>query len=347
MRLPATLCGIGLVALMAGCGLQLKPLQAAGEAGAVATTGSGDPRVVLRFFDEDFVAGGYDYGYPDASKVFIPEESGKNGEVALEFNLIADDYSGGSVCLYNLLYDITPYLNRGALDFWIKGLSGGEVAWVALVDDENTDGRKTVVRLPLANYGGISNEWRRISIPLVDFGSKGVFWDAKKRVEVTETFTWDKVAEFRIEIKKGENKQFRVWVDDIFVMRDMFAERMLEKRWDDREETIPAPPVATRPAVKPLHTVFGDGLPEGGSAYVFGGKTCFRPQATTDPANKAVMALYQDNDDYSGVSLVMGPGNNLALARRARHMRDWRSGLEDRPALPRRSSALSTMNSMG
>ncbi|MBD3239205.1 MAG: hypothetical protein GF331_01360, partial [Chitinivibrionales bacterium] len=180
-RIP---CCLLLAGLVAGCGLQLKPLQSAMQAVESPGKTAGDPNLVYRFFDEDFVSGGYEYAYPDESRVFIPEESGKNGEVSLQFDLVADDYSGGSVCLYNLLYDLRPYLQTGALTFWIKGAQGGEIAWVALVDDENSDGKKTVARLPLNDYGGIKSEWHRIKVPLVDFGARGVFWDAKKRVEL-------------------------------------------------------------------------------------------------------------------------------------------------------------------
>ena len=218
-----------------------------------------DPRVVYRFFDEDFVSGGYAYWYPDNSKVFIPEESGKNGEVAIEFDLDEKDYSGGSVCLYNLLYNLTGMYATGALQFWIKGNNGGEIAWAALVDDENADGKKTVVRLPLQNYGGITNEWTQISIPLADFGKRGVFWDAKKRVEVPERFQWDAVGEFRIEIKKAENPDFQVWVDDIFVLRDVFEAKEIkeEEYWDEREDKISPPPLTSRPQVKDqIHYVY-------------------------------------------------------------------------------------------
>lgn len=90
--------------------------------------------------------------------MFIPEESGHESDVSLQFDLEAGDFSGGTVCLNNLMYDLTPYYSRGALEFWIKGARGGEIARVALVDDENRDGKKTVVRIPLNNNGGITNE---------------------------------------------------------------------------------------------------------------------------------------------------------------------------------------------
>jgi hypothetical protein len=311
---------LAILALAGGCSLRFKPLKPAG-ADADALAKAGDPRIVARFFDEDFVSGGYQYSYPDASRVFIPEESGHDSEVALQFDLIADDYSGGSVCLYNLLYDLTPYYTRGALQFWIKGAQGGEIASVALVDDENRDGMKTVVRAPLGDYGGITNEWRLVSIPLAKFGRKGVFWDAKKRVEVPHTFDWNAVAEFRVEIKKSDNKAFRVWVDDIFVLRDVF-EPVIEKPsedWDEKQETVPMPPVAEAKHGKVLHTIFADDIPAGGFPYVYGGRTRAKVQPTTQPG-KNVLASYMDGNEFSGVTLALGAGKNIDLRKpRAGH----------------------------
>lgn len=315
-----------LTSLLAGCGVQIKPLpdmvedRTRGAKGRVV-----DERLVLRFFDEDFVAGGYEYWYPDRSKVFIPEESGRNGEVSLQFDLAADDYSGGSVCLYNLLYDLEPYYAAGALQFWIKGARGGEIAWAALVDDENSDGKKTVVRLPINDYGGITGEWTQISIPLADFGKRGVFWDPKKQVELPEAFQWDKVAEFRIEIKKNDNESFRVWVDDIFVLRDVFAPRKEtdEEYWDERDETPEPPPVAQRPEVTALHTVFDDALPAGAFGYVYGGKTAWKVQPTSAQSNAGVFAAYLDNADYSGVTIALGQGKAIDLS----PYRDTHAGL--------------------
>ncbi|MBD3391813.1 MAG: carbohydrate-binding protein [Chitinivibrionales bacterium] len=324
MYIPRSLC-IVLSCLLAGCGIQIKPLPSMLEKKGAATKSSLPEKLVYRFFDEDFVSGGYAYWYPDESNVFIPEESGKNGEVALQFDLVADDYSGGSVCLYNLLYDLTPYYSKGALEFWVKGARGGEIAWVALVDEENTDGKKTVVRLPLNNYGGITAGWTQVSVPLADFGKRGVFWDPKKRVELPEQFDWDKVAEFRVEIKKGDNTAFKIWVDDIFVLRDVHeaAPEGDREYWDQREETLEPPPLAEAPEVTRLHSLFVDDLPAGGFVYVYGGKTAYKVQPTASDSNAGVFAMYQDNEDYSGVTLALGAGRSIDLST----LRDTHAGI--------------------
>lgn len=299
------LAGLALAAVLAGgCSLRLKPLEDAAAAGAVSGS-SKDPRTVFRFFDEDFVSGGYQYVYPDASRILLPEESGHESEVSLQFDLAADDYSGGSVCLYNLLYDLNPYYAAGALQFWVKGAKGGEIAWVGLVDDEARDGKKTVVRLPLNDFGGITNEWRLVSVPLSKFGRKGVFWDAKKRVEVPQPFDWSAVAEFRIEIKKADNQSFRVWADDIFVLRDVFepVKEVPQDSWEDKEEKIAPPPPASD--VKPVFTFFQDDFPAGGFPYVYGGKTAMKVQPASD-GKGGVLASYIDGTDYSGATLSLG-----------------------------------------
>ena len=312
-----------LTALVVSCGVQLKPVGGAAvdaSAPAAKKAASGESQVVYRFFDEQYTPGGYDYVYPEQSKMDIPERSGKNGEVALYVDLVPNDYSGGAVCLYNMLYDLTSYLESGALQFWIKGANGGEIATAGLSDDENTDGKKTVVRLPINKYGGITTEWTQISIPLADFANtRGVFWDAKKRVEVPEAFQWDKVAEFRIEIKKNENKEFKVWVDDIFIVSNVFEAKTIEKvaYWDERVEVLDDIPAASKPAVKEFSKVMVNGDPSG-FAYVYGGKTAFTNQKTKN--GSSVFANYIDGTEYSGVTISMGEGKfaNLTGARTAK-----------------------------
>ncbi|MDR2578903.1 MAG: hypothetical protein LBC70_08895 [Chitinispirillales bacterium] len=311
-----------LTALIISCGVQVRATGADAATGKAGTRAAvrGESQVVFRFFDEDFISGGFDYAYPEASRVMITEDPAnvKNGEAALQFDLVADDFSGGAVCLWNMTYDLTPHLaTGGALQFWIKGARGGEIATVALADDENNNGKKTVVRLPINNYGGITTEWTQISVPLRDFGRRGVYWDAKNKVEVPEPFQWDQVAEFRIEIARGNNPSFRVWVDDIFIVSNVYESGEMEviAHWDEKEEVLPNFPRGVKP----------DGLREmsggrvlngginvtGGFNYVYGGRTAHQVQKTED--GTTVLAAYMDASQYSGVSISIGEGKYVDL----------------------------------
>src|SRR5690606_29227655 len=237
--------------------------------------------------------------------------------------LDARDYYSASVILYNLMYFLTPVFTRGVLNMWIKGARGGEIAWVALVDDENRDGKKTVVRLPINDFGGITSEWRLLSVPLAKFGRRGVFWDAKKRIEVPSAFDWTAVTEFRIEIKKAENPSFRVWVDAVAVLRDVFepAIEAPSEDWMDKEETIEAPPAYVGGG-KVMHTFFRDELPAGAFTYVYGAKTAVKVQPGGKPG-RGVLPAYMDGNEYSGITVALGEGKNIDL----RGMRDAKGAI--------------------
>jgi len=316
------LIGMCVMAII-GCRIEIKPLQSTlDKLEAKKKSAAQNPDVVYRFFDEQFYANGYEWHYPDESKVYIDQEgSGKNGEVAIRMDLVAADYSGGAVELWNVTYNLEPYFHRGALQFWCKGAIGGEVAYVTLADEDGTDGFQTGFRLPLDKYGGISTEWKHFSIPLADFGRRGLYWDEKKQVEVPHPVAWDKICIFELTIEKGNNKQFTVWIDDIYIVKDVFepAPERDEEYWDDRKETISLPPVAERPAVNILHTLFDNELTGGKSGSVYGGKTAFKTQPTTDVnKNSAVLALYMDNADYSGVNINFGKPVDLSAARKTK-----------------------------
>ncbi len=181
------------------------------------------PQVAAWFFMDNYLGGGYQYAYPEKAKVSVDEKVFKNGEASLRFDLDVSGFSGGAVCFYNMVVDLKPYLAKGALEFWIKGETGNEKAQAALVDDMS-DMKKTVVRLPvdwyIKRYKQITKEWIHVSIPLKDFTKvESCTWDSIRHIEVPTEFHWDKVAEFRIESREKENTSFRVWVDDIFIVK--------------------------------------------------------------------------------------------------------------------------------
>lgn len=173
------------------------------------------------FFDDQYGAHGFNYTYPPGSTISISRDVVKQGKVALKFDLVPTAFSGGSICLQDKTLNLQPFINKGALQFWIKGAVGDEKAWVALVDEDTTDKHKTVVRVDISWFGKISTDWSFISIPLKHFGDRGVYWDETEQREIDNDFDWDKVAEFRIEVRKDENKSFTVWVDDIVVTKSI------------------------------------------------------------------------------------------------------------------------------
>jgi len=312
MKLPLwkyVVAGVGCMTLL-GCGMQIRPLPSMiARLEAQKKKSDVSPNVVYRFFDEMFYGNAEEWHYPDASKVIIDGEgSGKNGDVALKMDLIVDDYSGGAVETDNIVYNLKPYFKRGALEFWIRGKNGGETATVSLGDESASDGMSTEVKLPLSNYGNITKEWTHFSIPLADFGTRGTYWDEDKQEEFPHRIDWDKITVFSLNVEKHENKESVFWLDDIYIVKDVFptAPDLPDDFWDNCKDLVSGPPVSTQvnvPVVMPLYST--GKYPARESYEADGGKTGFNFRATVeDPKKESIWSLYIDNTDYSEVTVA-------------------------------------------
>ncbi len=293
----------------AGCGIQIKALPSVvARMEAHKKKNDVNPNVVYRFFDEMYYSNGDEWHYPDNAKVLIAEDgSGKNGDVALKMDLIANDYSGGAVEFDKVVYDLRPYLKRGALEFWIRGKNGGEIANVTLGDDEASDGVSTECKVELSKYGTITREWTHFSIPLADFGNKGTYWDEDKQKDYSHRIDWDKICVFSLNVDKNDNKEAVFYLDDIYIVKDVYdaAPDGPDDFWQARKEIIPPPPVATQPAVKVLRQLYTPDQFNVDSYGADGGKSDYQIASTTDnPKKPSVWVMYLDNTDYSDISVT-------------------------------------------
>jgi hypothetical protein len=164
--------------------------------------------------------GGYIYQYPrENPEPFMTDKYSKQGDLSMEIELIASDYSGAAICIAGTV-DAIPYMEEGTLEFWIKGDRGGEAVLYVLADDGvKSNGESLQVKIGSKSFGEITTEWQQISIPLKSFGETGVYWDIKNQREVMLPFAWDALKCFRLDIRANENTAFKVWVDDIVVKK--------------------------------------------------------------------------------------------------------------------------------
>lgn len=164
--------------------------------------------------------GGYTYQYPrENPEPFMTDRHAIEGALSMEIELIADDYSGVAICIAGSV-DLTPYMEEGVIEFWIKGNKGGENALFVLVDDGvKSSGESLQVKLRSKSFGEITTDWSHFSIPLRLFGETGVYWDEKNQREVLMPFGWANFKGFRLEVRKDENTEFKVWIDDIVIKK--------------------------------------------------------------------------------------------------------------------------------
>jgi hypothetical protein len=267
-----------------------------------------DTTIAFSFFDNGLASGGYTWTYPDPpSRMYIPEGTGRIGEVALVFDLFAGDYAGGAIALYGNTYDVSDIVYTGALEFWIRGEEGGEQCLVGFADSD-ADGQKIENKLHLSNYGAIRPFWTKISIPLADFGRRGAYWDPRKEVEVSEDFEWSAIQEFLLTINAPENDEFKVYVDQIVIRDDVYdsSETFDEPYWEEMPQVLSDHgPVDEDISV---HTELFDGSFEGDAfGFRYGGRTAFKTYPLGEEgAEDSALAMFFDNTDYSGVSVRFG-----------------------------------------
>ena len=165
--------------------------------------------------------GGYTYQYPreNPEPIMTDVAGAMQGDLAMQIELIASDYSGVAICIAGSV-DLTPYYEEGVLEFWIKGNEGGENALFVLVDDGvKSNGESTQVKLRSKSFGDITKQWKKFTIPLKTFGTTGVYWDSKNAREVILPFAWSNFKGFRLEVRAGENSAFKVWIDDVVIKK--------------------------------------------------------------------------------------------------------------------------------
>ena len=277
--------------------------------------------VVYKFFDEQYRQGGFDYAYGGKSKgITITKDGGYKSKAALHINLDPREYSGASICLYNEFFDLNKYMLDSKVEFMIKGKEGGENVKIGLLDEEVSDGKKTQVVLPMNKYiegGAVTKDWKKVSIPLVDFPDRGLYWDNTRKSEFPARIDWDKIAEIRFSIDKSGASDFNIWVDNIEIVKGNKKAAPKKKMiyWDENEDVIDGPknPEKLDGKAKTLATFYDNQLK--GFSYSYGGLTAQREAKSKTQGNGNVLAMYIDNNDWSGVTYSLGEGKFIDLSK--------------------------------
>lgn len=263
--LTGALCAL-MVLTMSACTVRFHPIVDV----ATPKTDEGAENVAAVFFDDDYGPGCYTYSYPVSSSSRIQglEDEVKVGEAALEVVLDVDQWSGAAIG-FGSAVDLADCYEHGVLQFWIKGETGTERGKFKLQDDDARDGHKAGVGMSFADIG-LGSEWKLVTIPLKQLGRRGKYWDGTADVMVD--FEWDRVKEFVVSgDAPGKNPSFRVWLDEVRVLKKDPTRRLYEWR---EERNIPADAVAAvfverfvsgaRPAYHPRDALF---IPAEGRGY--------------------------------------------------------------------------------
>lgn len=276
--------------------------------------------VAGNFFDEDLPQGGFTFTYGGASTITTSEGEGADHSIFfLRASLDPKEYSGAATCLWNMSFDLSPYLRTGALVFQARGATGNEKFQVGLADDEKSDGWKSAVRVEATKYGTLrKGEWTTFVVPLRNFPRTGLAWDAAHGIEKPVKFQWNLVQEFRILSNKGDNPKLEMDLDNVQVWADAVAQDTAKSDagidWTELDSSIDAPPPSDlKLPDEVVGSFFLDDFPTGGFAYGYGGRSCGKVLESRTSGNRAVWATYLEND-YSGMSISLGAGKHMDLS---------------------------------
>jgi hypothetical protein len=179
-----------------------------------------DSRLIAKIYSEHLEKSGrYHYIYPEDEFTSLEQNYDEEyqGQACLFIKFNPKNYSGVGIGNYPPL-DLTASLDKAFLEFWIKGQHGGEVCEVLLLDSPDIDGAKCETGVVISPaYVKVTNQWQKVSIPLLSFSSQGQYWDGEKNVKAE--IDWADIVEFKIAVRPyDKNKDFQIYIDDVCIV---------------------------------------------------------------------------------------------------------------------------------
>jgi hypothetical protein len=162
--------------------------------------------VLGSFFQDDFPAGGFSYGYGGRSTAKVLD-SRTPGNRAVWATYLENDYSGQTIALATgKTLDLSGIRKTGSVSFWIRGGEHSQKFIVGLLDDQGGE-KKVQTRLAGHDWTVLkAGAWSLCRIPLKAFLDDGSWWNSTERREVSSKMDWTRIREFRLSIARDENK---------------------------------------------------------------------------------------------------------------------------------------------
>lgn len=162
--------------------------------------------VLGSFFQDDFPAGGFSYGYGGRSAAKVLD-SRTPGNRAVWATYLENDYSGQTIALAaGKTLDLSSIRKTGSVAFWIRGGESAQKFIVGLLDDQGGE-KKVQTRVAGQDWTVMkTGAWSLCRIPLKAFLDDGSWWNSNERREVSEKVDWTRIREFRLSIARDENR---------------------------------------------------------------------------------------------------------------------------------------------
>jgi hypothetical protein len=145
--------------------------------------------------------------------------------------------------------NLAPYLDKGALQFYIRGNRGGEtlsaVGFTMANDGKHKFNFNTFV--PLGDYCGVTTKWQVVTIPLSEFplSGKHVEVDAEaRRLQMATNqqisnsgdqlyqcrFNWEKVTEVQFEHSPNDEGDMEIEISNVVILPQYKLKTVLREK---------------------------------------------------------------------------------------------------------------------
>lgn len=197
-------------------------------------------RHLATFFKNDLPPGGFSYVYGGKTASVIQKGTSREYPGIFACYLDNEDYSGVTIVFgQDKKINLEPLRSKEAagMAFWAKAGAGVASVYLGILDN-GPDGKKVQSRISLRDAGGaLDTAWRYFMIPLKRFPSKGKYWDASRKMEVTSDIDWKAVNEVRFSTNKGENRvadrlhRVTLYIEHLSIIEEIPGYTDPDKKW--------------------------------------------------------------------------------------------------------------------
>ncbi len=208
-------------------------------------------------------------------------------------------------------FNLADKISSAFLKFKIKGSFGGEECLIGIADDDRKAGIRTETKFRSTDYFDITKDWKEVLIPLLAFSSEGECWLEHEKAGEYRKIDWRRVSSIRFSTEKEMNygrstdRIANIFIDDLQLVIDSTFKQPPRRftPWRNNSEVVAGPSNEITDSANTIFTWIHTRLAPHTSVYCYGLPTDYSIFEPADSNHAAVFATFQNNMEWSGVTL--------------------------------------------
>jgi endoglucanase len=267
--------------------------------------------VAYRLFTDTLVDSSTAGTYNGSTRIEILKDTKSKSNV-LKIGFDDKTYTTAELCFkQSKLIDLTDNRSSAFLRFKIRGNSGGEVCLIGIADYDRNTSVKTETKCRSTDYFDITTGWKEVIVPINAFTTEGECWHNKEKANEYRRIDWHNIGSIRFSAEKEMNygrstdRIAAISIDDLELVIDSTIKQPIRKQtpWRYNPTVISGPPIERYDSSNTIFSWMNTRLAPLTSVYTYGYPTDYSIFDPVDSNHAAVFATFQNNMEWSGVSL--------------------------------------------